>query len=151
MTRVKYRGLLVLALCAAVSGCSTDFPNTPTVPDPVIITEPPFTGTLSVNGSVTQPFTVTTAGRVNITVMSLADSNGPAATGVDGTIRVGLALGQWNGTVCGFTVPTLTNDNAFVATVITGAVQSATNLCVRISDVGKLTEPVAFELQITHP
>ena len=152
MNRLKYGGLLVLALCAATAGCSTDFPETPTEPDPVVITEPPFTGTLNVNGAATQPFTTTASGQVDVLVVSLADSNGPAVVGPEGAIRIGVALGLWNGTVCGVTAPTLFNTNAFVSTVVTGVVPSATNLCVLVIDAGgKLTEPVDFELKITHP
>ena len=150
MTRLKYRALLVLAVCAAAAGCGTDFPDTPIVPTPVVITEPPFTGTLAVNGAASTAFASTTSGRIDVTVMSLQDSNGPAAVGPDGPIRIGLALGVWNGTVCGVTVPTLFNDNAFVSTVVTGAATGITPLCVRVFDVGKLTEPVTFELSITH-
>ena len=150
MTRLKHRGLITLALCAALSGCSTDFPVTPADPAPVTITEE-FTGTLSLNGAVTFPFTATTSGQVTATVMSLEDSNGPAPIGLDGPIRIGLALGLWNGTVCGVTVPTLFNVNAFVSTVVTGAVTAAAPLCVLVSDVGKLSESVAFDIQIVHP
>jgi hypothetical protein len=150
MTRLKYRALLLLALCAAVAGCGTDFPVDPTEPDPVVITEPPFTGTLTVNGAQTVAFATTASGQVDVTVMSLEDSAGPAPIGPDGPIRIGIALGIWNGTVCGISVPTLFNTNAFVSTVVSGAVTTPSPLCVLVLDVGKLTEPVAFELKITH-
>ena len=143
--------LALLPLCLALAGCSTDFPEDPTEEPPTIITEPPFTGTIEVNGAVTQPFLTTSSGKVDVTIMSLSDSNGPAAIGVDGPLRIGLMLGLWNGTVCGVSVPTLFNDNAFVSTVITGQATGPGALCVRVSDVGKLTEPVTFEIEIKHP
>jgi hypothetical protein len=147
MTRLNVCGLLVLALSVVAGGCSTDFPDAPTVVEPIPTTEPLFTGTLTVNGAVTQPFLVTDSGSVELTINALADSNGPAPIGQDGLIRVGLLLGTWNGTACQVR---LSNDNAFVATVVTGVATSAGPLCVRIYDVGKLTEPVTFEIKITH-
>jgi len=150
MKRVTHRGLLVLVLCLALAGCSTDFPDTTPTPTPTVITEPPFTGTLTLNGAVTQPFLVTASGQVTVTVMALEDSAGPVPVGPDGHVRIGLALGKWNGTVCGIEVPTLFNDNAFVATEVAGLATGAGPLCVRVSDVGKLTEPVSFELKIEH-
>jgi hypothetical protein len=151
MTRLKYGGLLVLALSLTASGCGTSFPTTPTAPTPVTITED-FTGTLALSGGITYPFTATTSGAVNLTVMSLANSSGPAVVGPDGTIRIGLAMGVWNGTLCGVTVPTLYNDQAFVSTVVTGAVTGAGSLCVRVNDSnGTLTDPVTFDIQIQHP
>ena len=154
MIGLKYRGrVAMLALCALTTtfaGCSTDFPDTePTNPEPPTITEPLFTGTLTPNGGITQPFVVTNSGTANVTITALADDNGPAPIGPDGTIRVGLALGTWNGTVCQLI---LTNDNSFVATIITAAVTQAGPLCTRIYDSqGKLTSPVTFEIKIEHP
>ena len=151
MIGLKYRGLaLPLALSVLLAGCSTDFPDTePTPTPPPTITEPPFAGTLTPNGGITQPFVLTDSGIAELTINSLADANGPAALGPDGTIRVGLSLGTWNGTVC---QAVLTNDNAFVATVITATVTQASVLCARIYDSqGKLTSPVDFDIKITHP
>ena len=150
-TRLNGRVLVMVALCLTLAACSTDFPDEPSDPAPTVITEPPFTGTIAVNGAATLPFLATASGSVDVTIMALADSHGPAPVGIDGPLRVGLMLGLWNGTVCGVSVPTLFNDNAFVSTVITGAATGPGPLCVRISDVGKLTEPVTFEIQVKHP
>jgi hypothetical protein len=150
MIRAINRGLFLLALSLALAGCSTDFPEVTPTPTPDPITEPPFTGTLSVNGAVTQPFLVTSSGPVTITVMMLEDSAGQVPIGPDGHVRIGLALGVWNGTACAISVPTLYNDNAFVATELAGLATGIGPLCVRVSDVGKLTEPVSFELRIQH-
>ena len=153
MFGLKYRELVITLALAALTttfaGCSTDFPDTePTTPEVPEITEPLFTGTLTKNGGITQPFVVTQAGKAELTINALADDSGPAPIGPDGTIRVGMALGTWNGTVCQLI---LTNDNAFVATIITAAVTQAGPLCARIYDAqGKLTSPVTFEIKITH-
>lgn len=142
MTGVKYRVLLAVALCVtsvAMAACGTDFVETPAAPTPVTITEPPFTGTLTVNGAATYPFVTTASGDVKVVVTSIVPST-------DAT-RISVALGTWNGTACHIIIA---NDNAFVATVLSGQATAAGLLCVRVSDVGKLTEPVDFELSITH-
>jgi hypothetical protein len=153
MIGLKYRGLVCrLALCAlttTVAGCGTDFPDTAPTPTPPIVTESPFTGTLTPNGGITLPFISTSQGTVELTVISLADDNGPAAIGPDGAIRIGMSLGTWNGTAC---YSLLTNDNSFVATILTATATSAGPLCARVYDSqGKLTSPVTFEIKITHP
>jgi hypothetical protein len=132
--------LVVLALVSA--GCSEDdLPTGPTV-TPTIITEPPFTGTLTPNGGITYPFIATSFGAVVSTIVALDPSP-------DNTVRVGMSLGTWNGTVC---QTILANDNSFIGTVINGQVTTAGQLCVRIYDAqGSLTEPVNFDIRITHP
>ena len=64
---------------------------TPIDPTPTEITEPPFTGTLTVNGGVTKPFQTVAAG----TVTAIIDSIQPTPT-----IAIGVSLGTWNGTSC---------------------------------------------------
>jgi hypothetical protein len=49
-----------------------------------------FTGTLTVNGAVTQLF-ITPAGAVELTIISLADST--AAAGIETDTSVGMTLG----------------------------------------------------------
>jgi len=148
MVRLKCGGLLVLALSVTAVGCSNDSVATSTNPTPVTIVET-FTGTLTVNGGVTHPFIASASGTVDVTITSLADSNGPAASGVDGTIRIGLQLGTWNGTAC--YIPTAYNENAYVSTVMSLRVTGAGTLCARVYDSGRLTEPVDFEVTVSHP
>jgi hypothetical protein len=136
-------GALIVLLAFAAAGCSDDnFPTDPGTTPPTIITEPPFVGTITPNGAITQPFTATSFGAVVVTLIAL-DPN------PDNTVRVGLSLGTWNGQACQMI---LSNDNAGTGTVITGQITSAAALCARIYDaMGSLTEPVAFEIRITHP
>jgi hypothetical protein len=148
MVRLKCGGLLVLALSVTAAGCGTNAATTPVNPTPVTIVEV-FSGTLTVNGGVSQPFIATSAGTVQLTVTALADSNGPTASGPDGAIRIGLQLGTWNGTGC--YISTLYNETAYVSTAVTGRVTAAGTLCARVYDSGKLSEPVDFEVQISHP
>jgi hypothetical protein len=141
MKRLTCGALIVLLTFSAI-GCSEDLPTDPDTTPPTIITEPPFTGTLTPNGAITQPFTATSFGAVTVTLIAL-DPN------PDNTVRVGLSLGTWNGQAC---QTILSNDNASVGTVITGQISNAAALCARIYDArGSLTEPVAFEIRITHP
>ena len=46
----------------------------------------------------------------------------------------------------------LANDNAVVTSDVTGTVSTlAGSLCVRIYDVGALTESVAYTFTVSHP
>jgi hypothetical protein len=95
-----------------------------------------FTGSLSPNGAVNYPFTAQ-AGNVTVTLTSLGDP----------TLTVGMMLGNWTGTSC---QAAITDDTAMVGAVVTGSVTSATNLCVRIYDVGQVAVTVRFTITIGH-
>jgi len=135
-------GLLTALLAVSVAACGSSDPITPTTPTPTTpvatVTET-FTGTLTVNGAVTFPFTATTGGTITATLSSLLP---------DGTIPVGLSIGTWTGSACQVAVA---NDAATQTAVVTGTAQSAVNLCVRIYDVGKATGPMDFSIAIVHP
>ncbi len=103
-----------------------------------------FTGTLSQNGAFTHVFTITTLGAVTVTITSLA----PNASQL-----VGLSLGVWTGTACS-TSPATGGSSSDVATAgssITLNATAAGNLCARLYDVGFVTSPVLYTMQITHP
>lgn len=144
MKRPLLRGVLSLALLTlATAGCSnTETPTTPTGPTVPEITEPDFTGTLTINGGVTTNFAVTSTGTVTAIVSSIEPNK-------NATISIGLALGTWNGTSCQ-TVPGLSNDNTGIGSGVAGFANAAGSLCARVYDVGQLTEPVAFVVQIKH-
>jgi hypothetical protein len=120
----------------AAAGCGSNTPTTPTTPTPTTITET-YDGTLTVNGAITQPFAVQTAGTVVATPVALDPS--------DATI--GVALGTWNGAACSLVV---TNDKAIVGTAVTGAATATGNYCVRVYDIGQLSGPVAYQITVTH-
>lgn len=63
------------------------------------------------------------------------------------TTVVGIAMGTWSGTTCSVV---LANDVSGVGGQITGAVQGAGTLCARVYDVGRITDPVAFTIEVTH-
>lgn len=127
---------LVVALAAACGDNGT--PATPTTPTPTTATVT-FLGTITPNGAATHVFTATASGTVTATLTSV---------GPDSAVRIGFALGTWNGAICQVV---LANDNAVQGAVITGGLSSSGNLCVRIYDIGTLTEPATYEVQVVHP
>jgi hypothetical protein len=131
-----------LALCALLlplSACDTNSdlfePLTPT--QPVSVTEV-FRGTIDRNGANTHPFIVSVASTVTATLKTV---------GPDPAVLVGFSLGTWNGTTCQIT---LANDQALQGAVIVGNVSSFGNLCLRLYDVGKITEPTSYEVEVVH-
>jgi hypothetical protein len=137
--KLRFQAVLLAVLALGGAACGDDSQST--VPTPIVITEPPFVGTLTINGAVTQPFTATSFGTATITLVSL-DPN------PDNSVRVSMALGTWNGASCQVVIA---NDNAAAGNVLLGTISAAGNLCVRMSDPGKLTQAVAFEVTISHP
>jgi hypothetical protein len=137
--KLRFQAVLLAALAFGAVACDDD--SGVTIPTPITITEPPFVGTLTVNGAVTQPFTATSFGTATITLNTL-DPN------PDSAVRVSMALGTWNGAACQVVIA---NDNAGAGTVLLGTISAAGNLCVRMSDAGRLTGPVTFDVTIAHP
>ena len=137
LTKLFPAGILAVALVQAACSDSIN----PTVPtDPVIPINETFTGTLTLNGADTIPFSVTRSGSVTATIASLAP---------DATVTVGLSLGTWNGTACSTVI---SNDSATVGTTVTGAADREGRLCVRVYDAaGTLPQPTNFELTVVHP
>ena len=136
MRRRLFSGALVIGLMAAVAGCSDD-PTTPTTPTTPISTIETFSGTLTVNGAVTFPFSAQ-AGSVNTSLTVLAP---------DPVSVVGVSVGLSTGTTCQMI---LSNDNASQGSLVTGAVREAGTFCARVYDVGKLTAPVTFTINVEH-
>ena len=132
--------VLVLALAIAATGCDPDDPNPPTTPtDPLDPVTETFTGTINTNGAVTFFFPARGAGLVSGKLLSLTP---------DTTIGVSLALGTWNGQLCQVT---LANDAAIQGSTVTGAVSGVGTLCVRLSDIGQITQLQTFEIVVVHP
>jgi len=139
MRRLTGSVVLVLAVAFAGAGCDPQTTNTPTTPTTPTPTTESFTGSVTVNGAVTFPFITTASGYVQATLKTLTP---------DVDIRVGMALGTWNGITC---QAVLINDVTAPGITITGSVTAASPLCVRIYDVGQLTQPNAFEITVVHP
>jgi hypothetical protein len=129
--------LVLLALGSAA--CASDDPIT--TPDDV--TPPPtltetFTETLTVNGGKTFPFVANRAGTVTARYTALAP---------DDTVTVGLSLGTWNGSTCQIIIA---NDAAKLNVSVVGTAQQTGQFCARVYDVGLLTAPTDFTIELTH-
>jgi hypothetical protein len=133
------RVFVVVALPLVALGCDGEIANLPTTPDPVVVTET-FTGSITVNGAATHNVFTTATGLVTATLTSLGE-NPPQ--------KVGISLGTLAGATC---TVVLHNDNAVVTSYLAGTVTTlAGSLCVRIYDVGSLTEPVSYTITVSHP
>jgi hypothetical protein len=131
--------IAVLVLALAATGCSSDddlIPTTPTTP--VTVTET-YADTIGRNGARTHNFSSQASGTVTATLTTLSP---------DSALVVGFALGTWNGSLC---QQVLVKDDATQGTVLTGGVSTFGSLCVRIYDVGNVTEPVNYEITVVHP
>ena len=136
------RALVLCRLPLIGVGCSGDIDNLPTTPDPVFVTET-FTGTLNINGGATHNvFTSAHRHRVSATLTSLGD-NPPAKVGFSmGTLGCGGTSARWSW-------PTTTRSSQ---ATVTGTVSTlAGSLCVRVYDVGALTESVPYTFTVSHP
>jgi len=132
--------LVAAALAASAAACdSGEAPTNPTTPTPGPTVTETFSGSININGAITFPFSVAESGSVSATL---------TAVGPDTTVAVGLSLGTWNGSSCQVV---LANDNALQGTVVTGSVSSSGSLCTRVQDVGKMVQPLTFEVTIIHP
>ncbi|MEZ5284460.1 MAG: hypothetical protein R2712_06560 [Vicinamibacterales bacterium] len=129
---------LVLTASALAAACGSDSTTTPTTPTPDPITET-FSGTLTVNGASTHTFSSSASGSVSATVNTIAP---------DTSTMMGISLGIWNGTGCNIVVA---NDEAVQTTVVYGNATSAGQLCVRLYDVGRFSEPTSYEITVVHP
>jgi hypothetical protein len=131
--------LVLLPVAALAVGCSGDIADFPTTPDPVIVTET-FTGTLNINGAATHNVFTGATGTVTATLTSLGET-APA--------KVGFSMGTLAGATC---TVVLHNDNAVVTSALSGTVSTlAGTLCIRVYDVGSLTETVPYTFTVTHP
>ena len=140
MRQFILRFALVLPLLTAIAGCSGTINDIPTTPTPVPVTET-FSGNLNINGGVTHNVFLGATGTVVATLTSLGD-NPPA--------KVGFSVGTLGAS--GNCSAVIVNDNAVTTSVITGTVTTLSgSLCVRVYDVGALTETIAYTFTVTHP
>jgi hypothetical protein len=129
----------VAVAVVAMFGCGDDeTPTAPTPTTPATVTDT-FTGTVNRNGAASHNFTLSTAGVVQATLKSLSPNP---------EIVVGFAVGTWSTSVCNVV---LVRDRAVQSTVIYGNVNAASDLCVRVYDVGNVVEPVEYSIEVIHP
>jgi hypothetical protein len=142
MRRVTLACTLLLPLLVAGCGGDDDDNDTPTSPStPAVTVTDTFTGTLVRNGGTSHPFPVVSAagGDVTATLKSIT----PNAESL-----VGMSLGTWNGSAC---QAVIANDRATVSASILGRATSTGTLCLRIYDIGTITDPQDYEVEVVHP
>jgi hypothetical protein len=122
--------LLSLAACGGTTQDATPAPTT-TITDP-------FSGAINKNGSVTFNFTVTAPGTITVTLTSLAPIS---------TLAVGMILGTWDGSVC---TAALSDDNSKVNDQLVGTTATGGAFCVRVYDVGNLTDTEQIAITVAH-
>jgi hypothetical protein len=133
-----FRSASLAVAVLAMTSCGDDNPPSITAPTPDPVTEV-FTGTLTVNGAVTHPFSSATAGALTATLTNIGPDENPT---------VGLSLGTWNGSACAVVIAT---DAAVRTSVVYGTVTQAGQLCVRIFDVGRIGNANDYEITVVHP
>ena len=133
--------ILTTALFASSAACGDNSTTTPIAPSTPQVTET-FPGEINVNGAMTFPFTVSTGGFVTATL---------TAVGPDSTTIIGFSIGTLNNNVCTVTGLGMYLDNAVQGATILGSVSAPGTLCLRVYDVGKMTGPTTFSIDVAHP
>lgn len=131
----------------AVSACSGgDDVTTPSTTSQLPETQA-FNDLLTVNGAKTHTFVTPRSGTVTATLgtLTLPVEGDPVPSY---NVALSLALGTWNGSACQIV---LANDLATPGTSIVGFASSTGTLCVRVSDVGQMIEPLNYLVRVTYP
>jgi hypothetical protein len=140
---MSYLKLLAIVLLVAGASACADDPTIPSDTTPPSTTEV-FSGTLTTNGAATHPFSTAIAGTVVVTLSKVL-----VGEEANTSIKIGVLLGIWNGTVC---QSSASNDSATQGVVIARDVTGAGRLCVRVYDAaGTLTDPITYEVTVIHP
>jgi hypothetical protein len=150
MRRPIRRALLLTLVAGVAAACGSSNSSLPSGPTtlPTVLTET-FAGTLTKNAAYTHPFAVSDAGDVTVFLLQSVDPANPGNTG----FPLGVSLGTWNGSTCAIVIA---NDNMVPSTAdapqspLTGRATAATNLCVRVYDVGFVPGTANYELLIDH-
>ena len=135
MTRLA----VVLVAALTMSACGDDPFELPTNPDPAVPVTETFSGRVNIRGAQTHNFSSSASGTVTATLKFLVP---------DAQVRMGFALGTWNGSSCQLVI---TKTDAVEGTVLTGAVSALGSLCVYIHDVGNLVQAAEYEIEVVHP
>ncbi len=135
-TFIGIAGALCLALAA--SGCSkndtTTSPSTTTSP-----TTMTFASQVSVKGGTARTFTMSSAGTVKVTLVTLGN----------GTVRAGLGLGiPATSAPCSLAYSLVTGPSS-TPQIVTSA--DAGTYCVQVYDSGTLTSDTEFSVTVEHP
>ena len=123
-------------VCSLAAGCADD--AVPTTPEPPAQINETFQGTINLLGADTHLFTTEQTGQATATIDSLTP---------DSAARVTFMFGTWNGSYCTVTFVT---DDGTTGTRFIGSASGPGAFCVRISDIGKLTEPTTYSITVSH-
>lgn len=134
------RVMLVMLLAVGVAACDDETPTTPNNPrDPVTET---FTGEVTANGAKIHTFSTQGSGTITATLKEVRPDSG---------LEMGFSLGNWNGNSCQimFTNEAATQGFTFLPAPTMSGIG---DLCIRISDVGKITNtPASYTVEVVHP
>jgi len=140
MRRLIGSAALVAALSVGAAGCDPETVNEGSpIPTPTVPVTESFSGSIGVNGAQTFAFQALSSGFVQATIKTF---------GPETAMKVGFSIGTYNGITC---AQILTNDEARQGITITGSVATAAALCVRLYDVGQLSQVNSFEITVIHP
>jgi hypothetical protein len=139
MPRLLARSFTALIAVLTLAGCGDDDLMTPTNPTAPTQTTVTFAGVVNRNGAQAHNFTTGSSGTVTAQLKFLVP---------DGTVKMGFALGTWNGASCQLVIA---KTDAAEGTVLTGAVSALGSLCVYIHDVGNLQRATEYEIEVIHP
>jgi hypothetical protein len=130
------RALSLVALAAvAAAGCETSTsPPPPPVVDPEVKS---FSGTIALNAATTHHF-ATGPGEISVRLQVLAPVQ---------TVTIGMAMGLWTGTSCNVVIA---DDQAIFNALLIGTANEAREFCVRMYDVGKLTDVTEYTIEVKH-
>ena len=143
MTRSTAFGLVLaaagaLGMAAGCGGASTS--NSVVAPTGTLVTDT-LSGTVQPGGVDFQPFTVTTGGTVNVTLLT---------AGPPPTITMGLAIGTPSGTgACALLSGASTAATASSTAQLTGTL-NAGSYCVEVLDLGNAAGPIAYTVTVAH-
>jgi hypothetical protein len=141
MSHLTSRALVVLCSSALLTACGGEDSTTPTTPtpsEPRTATEV-FTGQINRNGAFTHPFLAASAGTVEATLDVISPED---------VASIGVSLGTWNGSAC---QTVIANDNAVQGAKVVGAASIASNLCLRVYDVGKIPAVASYQVTVVRP
>jgi hypothetical protein len=144
--RAVWLWVAVVALLATGCKHSTTTAPTTTTTTTTTTSAPPttteeFDGTLGVGATVFYPFTVSQAGSVTATLVSISGAVVPS------TVQVRLGLGTPDG-AGGCTTTTMSLVST--ASPLLSATENPGSFCVNITDVGNLAGTAAFAVTIAH-
>lgn len=140
MARLTLSAAALAAVCCATA-CSNDpFFTQPTdTSTPATEVTETFDGQLTINGAMAHPFAVGRVGAVTVRLIAVDPTD----------VTIGLSLGTWNASLNSCQL-IITNDAALGGATVVGSATVVGAFCVRVYDVGRLSQPILYSLSVTH-